>query len=192
MRKNGGRGGVLRMKAPEDEPYPMSDHLDGKQLEQLMQQHAAALELFASQWTAAPEDCVQEAFLQLVRQPSVPDRVVPWLYRVVRNRAISMQRSRWRRQRREAEFAETRMPWFHSSNCSPEEILDLTAALQSLPVELREIIVARIWGGLTFEEISSALDVSLSTTYRRYQDGLAAVRRKLEQPCQTSIRSIHE
>jgi RNA polymerase sigma-70 factor (ECF subfamily) len=180
------------MKTSEDKPNPMRDRLDGKQLEQLMRQHAAALELFAAQWTSAPEDCVQEAFLQLVRQRSVPDRVVPWLYRVVRNRAISMQRSRWRRRRREAALAETRNPWFDSSSCSAEEILDLTEALRSLPVELREIIVARIWGGLTFEEISSALGASISTTYRRYQDGLEAVRRKLEQPCRNPIRAIHE
>jgi RNA polymerase sigma-70 factor (ECF subfamily) len=180
------------VKVTEEELNRMSGGLDGEQLEQLMRQHAAALELFAAQWSAAPEDCVQEAFLQLIRQPTVPERVVPWLYRVVRNQAISMQRSRWRRQRREAAFAASRAPWFRASDCSAAEVIDLTDALRSLPVELREIIVARIWGGLTFEEISAAVGASLSSVYRRYQTGLEMVRKKLEQPCPNSIPSTPE
>ena len=170
----------------------MTDRPSGEQLEQLMRQHAAALELFAAQWTAAPEDCVQDAFLQLMRQPSAPDRVVAWLYRVVRNRAISMQRSWWRRKRREAAFAEGRGPWFKSSTRSAADVMDLTEALRSLPVEHREVVVARIWGGLSFEEIAATVGASISTVHRRYQAGLEGVRRKLEQPCQISIRSTRD
>ena len=71
----------------------MAEQLDPNLLEELMRKHGAALELFAGQWTTMPEDCVQEAFLQLVREPKTPDRPLAWLYRVVRNRAISWRRS---------------------------------------------------------------------------------------------------
>ena len=42
-----------------------------------------------AQWTEAADDCVQEALIELARQPRVPENVVAWLYRVVRNRAVS-------------------------------------------------------------------------------------------------------
>ena len=161
----------------------MTDKLNGERLDQLMRQHAAALELFAAQWTPTPEDCVQEAFLQLMRQPVAPERVVSWLYRVVRNRAISTQRSWWRRRRREAAFAAERPTWFDSDRLTSVEVEELTDTLRGLTPELREVVVARIWGGLTFDQIGTAVGVSVSTVHRRYQAGLEAVRRKLEQPC---------
>ena len=37
-----------------------------KLLEHLLHRHGAALELFASQWTPWPEDCVQEPFVYRV------------------------------------------------------------------------------------------------------------------------------
>ena len=55
----------------------------------LWDQHSAALVLYARQWCDAPEDVVQEAFLLLVRQNAAPDNPGGWLYRVVRNRAIT-------------------------------------------------------------------------------------------------------
>ncbi len=58
----------------------MSNQLTPELLQRLLDEHGAALELFASQWTEAPEDCVQEAFLKLVGQRKPPDRVVPWLF----------------------------------------------------------------------------------------------------------------
>ena len=70
----------------------MARQIDPQQLEQLMNDHGAALELFAAQWSLVPEDCVQEAFLELVRQRRAPDNALAWLYRVVRNRAISWRR----------------------------------------------------------------------------------------------------
>ena len=69
----------------------MDQHLTAEMLQQLLDQHASALALFASQWTTAPEDCVQEAFVELLRQPCPPDCMAAWLFRVVRNRAISMR-----------------------------------------------------------------------------------------------------
>jgi hypothetical protein len=55
----------------------------------LLDEHGGALALYAVQWTDAADDCVQEALIELARQPAVPASPVGWLYRVVRNRAIS-------------------------------------------------------------------------------------------------------
>jgi DNA-directed RNA polymerase specialized sigma24 family protein len=73
--------------------------MDAMLLGQLMDNHAAALTQYARQWCLAPEDVVQEAFLKLAAQASMPAAVVPWLYRVVRNLAISAARSEQRRRR---------------------------------------------------------------------------------------------
>src|SRR5437763_352252 len=59
----------------------------------LLDRHAAALELYARQWCALPEDVVQEAFLKLARQVTPPAQPLAWLYRVVRNGAISAGRA---------------------------------------------------------------------------------------------------
>jgi RNA polymerase sigma factor (sigma-70 family) len=121
---------------------------------QLWDNHSAALVLYARQWCDGPEDVVQEAFLLLVRQVVAPDNAVGWLYRVVRNRAINAARSRGRRSRHEASAARHGEPWFER----PEgDRLDAAAAadsLKHLPIEQREAIVARVWGGLSFEAIA--------------------------------------
>src|SRR5438309_2325962 len=71
-------------------------------LGRLLDQHASALVLYARQWCTAPEDVVQEAFLKLVAQPKPPASPVAWLYRVVRNGALSAARAARRRRHHEA------------------------------------------------------------------------------------------
>ncbi len=148
-------------------------------LERLLTEHGAALELFAAQWTDVPEDCVQEGFLELARQETGPERVVAWLYRVVRNRAISAARAAMRRKRHETAAAT-----FGPSMFAParHELIDdraLTQALQSVGDEQREVIVARIWGGLTFEQIGEVVGISTSSAHRRYEAGLKILRERL-------------
>jgi RNA polymerase sigma-70 factor (ECF subfamily) len=151
-------------------------------LGRLVDQHAAALVLYARQWCAAPEDVVQEAFLRLVIQTKLPDNPLPWLYRVVRNAAVSAGRTERRRQRHEAAAAARAPAWFSADT----EFLDVdtaTAALAGLPLEEREVIVAHLWGGLTFEQIAEVAGCSSSTAHRRYVAGLANLRERLGIPC---------
>src|ERR1700736_1049525 len=88
--------------------------MDAMHLGHLIDRHAPALILYARQWCSAPEDVVQEAFLKLMAQPGLPELVLPWLFRVVRNRAISASRAERRRQRREQNVAARRTPWFRA------------------------------------------------------------------------------
>ena len=137
------------------------------------------MRLYARQFDAsAADDLVHEAFLALARQPRWPEPVLPWLYRAVRHRAIEAARAHARRRRRETIVA-TREPWFVPTE-DRFEADEAAAALAELPLEQREIIVARIWGGLTFEEIASLVGCGLSTTFRRYQAGLAELKARLE------------
>ena len=76
----------------------------------VMDRHGAALELFARQWCDCPSDVLQDALLKLSEQRPIPDPLLPWLYVVVRNRAISVSRSDRRHRRREREAASRRQP----------------------------------------------------------------------------------
>jgi RNA polymerase sigma factor (sigma-70 family) len=145
----------------------------------LFDRHAAALELFAAQWISTPADVVQEAFLQLVRQGRVPDRPAAWLYRVVRNGAISAARRNARRHRNEqAAIGQARLR-FEAEGESPIDAELAARALEALADEKREVVIARIWGGLTFEEIGECASVSSSEAHRRYEAALASLRQKL-------------
>ena len=84
-------------------------------LGRLFDRHAAALELYARQLCDCSEDVVQEALIELAGQARTPDDAVAWLYRVVRNKAISALRSARRRKRHETEAAGGRPAWFERS-----------------------------------------------------------------------------
>jgi RNA polymerase sigma factor (sigma-70 family) len=163
-----------------------SDAIGPELLGRLFDQHAAPLALYARQLCDCPEDVVQEALIELAGQSRVPDDAVAWLYRVVRNKAFSAARSAGRRKRHETEAAVRRPTWFERS---PADLIDANAAaavLESLPVEQREVVVTRIWGGLTFQEIGRLVGVSDSAVHRRYEAALSALRQKMRVPCPKS------
>src|SRR5690348_7286455 len=120
---------------------------DPELLSRLLDEHGAALVLYAQQWCNSPEDVVQDAFIQLMRQHPVPNNVCGWLYRVVRNSAISVSRSTTRRVRHETSAANEREPWFKSSVEDRIDASAAVAALESLPIDEREVVVLRIWSG---------------------------------------------
>lgn len=151
-------------------------------LADLIAAHAAALVLFARQWCASPEDVVQEAFCKLVVLRTPPDDPAAWLFRVVRNAAIDAGRSDRRRVRREQSAARP-VHWFAEPEVDGLDAEAAVAALEALPPDQREVIVARLWGGLTLEQIAAAAGSSVSTAHRRYEAGVAALRERLGVTC---------
>jgi RNA polymerase sigma factor (sigma-70 family) len=152
-------------------------------LGRLLDEHGAALALYARQWCSSPEDVVQEALIQLVRQPSVPEKLLPWLYRVVRNGAIGAARGARRRRGHEAVAAQRADAWFESSVGDRIDAVLASHCVESLPPEQRETIVARLWGGLSFQEIGELMGASSSSAHRWYEAGLKALRERLEPSC---------
>jgi RNA polymerase sigma-70 factor (ECF subfamily) len=152
---------------------PLTPHDLGR----LYRQHAPALRLYARQWPGSGEDLVHDAFIKLVQQALPPTQVLPWLYRVVRNAALSANRSAGRRRRREGE-ASTPEAWFAAVE-DHVDARDAARCLAGLALELREVIVARIWGSLTFEEIAQVVGCSPASAHRRYQAGLTELRERL-------------
>jgi RNA polymerase sigma factor (sigma-70 family) len=168
----------------------MADRVTPDLLGQLLDEQGAALSLYAAQWTDAADDCVQEALIELARQTPVPASPVAWLYRVVRNRALSRSQSARRRERHESLAGRLR-PQFTEDETADRELRaeEIAAAVGLLAEELREVVIARTWGQLGFEQIAALVGCSTSTAHRRYLMGLAALREKLEEPCQENTRA---
>ena len=148
----------------------------------LIDAYAAPLVLYARQWCDAPEDVVQEAFLKLVRQSRPPEDAAAWLYRVVRNGAIDAVKMARRRQHRESAAARP-VRWFVEPEVDGLDAETAVAALERLAPEVREVIVARFWGGLSFEQIALVAGCSASTAFRRYSAGVQDLRDKLGVIC---------
>ncbi len=157
--------------------------MEPERLGRLLDEHAASLILYARQWCSAPEDVVQEAFIKLAAQRPPPDNLAGWLYRVVRNGALTAARAERRRHRHEKTVARQTATWFVVGESAKLDAEIATTALQSLPLEQRETLVAHLWGGLTFEQIGELTGVSSSTAHRRYLAGLSALRERLGVSC---------
>lgn len=149
-------------------------------LGRLFDAHASALVLFARSWCSAAEaeDIVQEAFVKLASQKAPPREPSAWLYQVVRNGSISLSRSFWRRRKREIVVSRPESLFAKADDRIDAE--EASKLLDQLDPETRSIVVARIWGGLTFEEIAGSQALSLSTVHRRYHDGLKRLHERLE------------
>ena len=52
--------------------------------------------------------------------------------------------------------------------------------MEALPAEKREVVVMKIYSGLTFAQIAAVLDEPLSTVATRYQRALDEIRLLLE------------
>lgn len=157
-----------------------------EELGRLLDTHGGALVLTARTWCAAAEDVVQESFVKLARLSACPDDPAAWLYRVVRNAAISAGRSDRRRAKHESLAASS--DWFESD---PEAKIDgdaAASALDGLPADEREVIVLHLWGGRSFAEIGALTESSAATAHRRYAAGLTRLRERLDEPCPTTYR----
>ncbi|MFO0957757.1 MAG: sigma-70 family RNA polymerase sigma factor [Isosphaeraceae bacterium] len=152
--------------------------MDVQRLVGLIDRYAGPLELFARQWCENPEDVVQEAFVKLATAVLPPDRAASWLFQVVRRGAINAGKAADRRRRHESKAFVHRTAWFEPDPTAIEPG-DAVEALQSLPVGQREVIVARLWGGLSFEEIARLVGGSPSGAHRHYHEGLQTLRTRL-------------
>ena len=156
--------------------------LDAAQLAQLIDRQAGSLRLWVRSRCASPEDVVQDAFCRLAVEDPPPRQPIAWLYRVCRNLAEKQRLSDRRRLRRERATAQ-----MEASSIDPGHPLELDetlAAVNQLDDELREVLVARIWGQLSFEEIAALCHISAATAWRRYQAALEALRGRLQVCCE--------
>jgi RNA polymerase sigma-70 factor, ECF subfamily len=148
-----------------------------------LDQHGAALVLFARQWVtnrADAEDIVQEAFVRFWRSRQQAADPAAYLFACVKHCAFDWQRGRKRRSRREEAVARPECEtWFAGPLEQDERRLAIAAALRTLPESQREVLVMKICGGLSFPQIAAALRLSGNTAASRYRYALARLREQL-------------
>jgi RNA polymerase sigma-70 factor (ECF subfamily) len=152
--------------------------LSAEELIGIVDMRFPALVLYARSWNIdTAEDLVQDAFVKLVEQPKRPANPVAWLCKTIRNAAISQYRKSQRRQKHETEAAKQKPGWFVPN----DSLLAKEAAemLDELPSNRREIVVLRIWNGLSFDEIAELTDTPKSSVFRIYSETLQELRKKL-------------
>jgi RNA polymerase sigma factor (sigma-70 family) len=155
--------------------------LDSQLLAEFVDRHGAALKLYARQWCVNPDDVVQQALVDLAGSGAVPENPAAWLFAAVRRRAISRGRSDRRRQRHETAAAQQ---WFERRRNLNEAADAAAEALAEVPRDDREIVIAHLWGRLTFQEIAKLVGSSASTAQRRYEAAISRMRERMNLPCQ--------
>ena len=155
-------------------------------LADLFDRHAAALELYAAQWTATPADCVQEAYIRLAsllqQAGTTPQNPTAWLYRVVRNQAHNAARAQRRREYHE-QIAARLTPREALDNWQRGDQQALLTAIDALTDAERELVILRIWSELTWQEIAELTETSSSSAQRNYVAVLRELRKQLEPSC---------
>jgi len=148
-----------------------------------LDEHGAALLLLARQYVpgrADAEDVVQEAFVRFWRARDRAVDATAFLFACVRRCALEWLRGERRRGAREQAAALGRPgEALFEPALFEERRRDVESALALLPPEQREVVVMKVWGGLTFPQIGEALAVPANTAASRYRYALEHLRREL-------------
>lgn len=137
-------------------------------------------------------DAAQEAFVSAFRNIAGfrgEARVSSWLHRIAVNQCLTMKRRARSRPEdlldEESGDAEGvfRAPAHNSPAAAAERGergVIVRKAVDSLPLDLREVIVMKEFEEMTFQEISDTLEIPLSTVKSRLYTGLRQLRMRLE------------
>jgi len=161
--------------------------------QQWFRSHGSRLLLFARQQTRTSEDAedvLQEAMLRLWKsgmtdtaEDGSAEPCLAAAFTQIRRAAIDQARRNLRRANRENRALEldgvTEAVWFQDSLERDERSQQIEAAIQGLPDYYKEVIILKIWGELTFEQIAETLDIPMNTAASRYRYALEKLRRTL-------------
>ena len=137
-------------------------------------------------------DAAQETFISAYRGVSNfrgEAKVSSWLHRIAVNQCLTVKR---RTRTRSEEYLDdasgeddrTFVAPAHGSPANTteatERLVIVRQAVNSLPVDLRQVIVMKEFEDMTFQEISETLELPLSTVKSRLYTALRQLRMKLE------------
>lgn len=117
------------------------------------------------------EDVLQATLVRVAGQPELLVRATnpwPYLLRMVRNEALLLVRRR--KSRMLADGLQDLTTYCKVDELEMEETFRAVwAALRRLPVQQSEVVVLKIWEGLTFAQIAEVLELTPSTAASRYR-----------------------
>jgi RNA polymerase sigma factor (sigma-70 family) len=133
------------------------------------------------------EDIVQEAYIRFMPREAASASSIQqpgaYLYRIVRNLALDLIRSRAREQEQQQMPPDWLIPAALSDPaeaCRQQMALErLADALQALPEASRRAVEMHRFGGCTLVQIAAALQMSLTSAHRLLRDALVRLAREL-------------
>jgi len=145
-------------------------------------QHAEMFFLYARQQTrseADAKDVLQDALTETWTKAAggIPDKAM--VFATIRRRAVDLGRSTDRRQKREQSVARDQSEWFLPDYSANDTRRWLATAVMKLPPDLREVLVLRIWGDLSFPAIAQLTHVPCATSTSRYRYAIERLREHL-------------
>ena len=148
--------------------------------------HGPRLLLFARQQARHKydaEDILQEAFVRMWRLYGHAGELAPALvFQAIRRLAVDYARKDIRRQHREEKAEEMdcmerdSVEWFECALEGQERKQQLEESIRHLSSNHQEVLMLKVWGELTFEEIGQTLGIPLHTAASRYRHALANLR----------------
>jgi RNA polymerase sigma-70 factor, ECF subfamily len=145
---------------------------DADQWRLWLRRHGPALLLFARQWSltrADAEDAVQNGFINFWKTRRRARDEVAYLYCCVRGAAMDLGRGERRRTKRQREASRAEESAFEPTLERSERQQRIEVALNQLPSDQREVVALKIWGELTFAQISEVLEIAPGTAASRYR-----------------------
>jgi len=153
---------VARFRSGDDAPF-----------DELHRRYRCPLIAFARRMLSGTghdaEDVVQDAFIRAYRGLRVTDRPMalrPWLYMIVRNRALDELRSPQRAGAYDDEFALNAVPTADAAQCVQErdDMRRLVAEIARLPERQRMALVMREFDGCSHVETARRLQTTVPAT----------------------------
>lgn len=150
--------------------------------------------LFARGWATSreeAEDLVQDAILRMWHHQrdkggGPPD--LPLVFSTIRFCGLNHHRSESRRRKREESVIylnDFQDVWLDPVLEDDEEAVILRDAVQQLSPKLRDVVVMKIWGNLTFQQIGESLAISHNTAASRYRYALEQLAHELRRMKET-------
>jgi RNA polymerase sigma-70 factor (ECF subfamily) len=152
--------------------------LQVEEVQSLYHQHGPGLLLYACSLLGrkhASEDVLQQVFMKLLEQNTIPEDPKPYLFRAVHNVALNSIRS----ESKQVDLADIE-PWFEAPQHDHAARVTLTTELKRIPEEQRQVLVLHIWGGLSFDAIANMLAISANTAASRYRYALQKLRAAMQ------------
>ena len=173
--------------AGEAKPITMKNEqrsLNSEWVRSLVDAHAADLTRYAASILGdadAARDVVQDVFLKLWQTPRerIDGYVRPWLFRVCRNRALDLRRKGGRMDPltdATAARAVADLPEPDKLSESHDSYARIMQLMQNLPENQREVVRLKFQNGLSYKEIASVTDLSVTNVGFLLHTALKALR----------------
>lgn len=153
---------VARFRSGDDAPF-----------DEIHRRYRSPLTAFARRMLGGtghdPDDVVQDAFIRAYRGLRVTDRPMalrPWLYMIVRNRALDELRAPQRAGAYHHEFALNAVPTADAARCAEQraDMRRLVAEIARLPERQRMALVMREFDGCSHIETARRLRTTVPAT----------------------------